>query len=59
MKAVTDSLICNLLCRGLVGYRSVFNTETHGTGFMHRSFLSMEPCFCDFFCQVYSSLSKF
>lgn len=26
--------------RGLVGYRSVFNTETHGTGFMHRSFLN-------------------
>lgn len=28
--------------RGLVGYRSVFNTETHGTGFMHRAFLSYE-----------------
>ncbi|KAJ7540659.1 hypothetical protein O6H91_10G025100 [Diphasiastrum complanatum] len=28
--------------RGLVGYRSVFNTETHGSGFMHRSFLSYE-----------------
>ncbi|CAN6482706.1 unnamed protein product [Victoria cruziana] len=25
--------------RGLVGYRSVFNTDTHGTGFMHRAFL--------------------
>lgn len=28
--------------RGLVGYRSVFNTETHGTGFMHRAFLNYE-----------------
>ncbi|CAM6121657.1 unnamed protein product [Calypogeia fissa] len=26
--------------RGLVGYRSVFSTDTHGTGFMHRSFLT-------------------
>ncbi|KAF3774250.1 GTP-binding TypA/BipA-like protein [Nymphaea thermarum] len=25
--------------RGLVGYRSVFSTDTHGTGFMHRAFL--------------------
>ncbi|KAL0311512.1 UNVERIFIED_CONTAM: 50S ribosomal subunit assembly factor BipA [Sesamum angustifolium] len=27
--------------RGLVGYRSVFNSVTRGTGFMHRAFLSM------------------
>lgn len=26
--------------RGLVGYRSVFNADTHGTGFMHRAFLT-------------------
>ncbi|KAK8943859.1 hypothetical protein KSP40_PGU002424 [Platanthera guangdongensis] len=26
--------------RGLVGYRSVFSTDTRGTGFMHRSFLT-------------------
>lgn len=26
--------------RGLVGYRSVFSTDTHGTGFMHRAFLA-------------------
>ncbi|CAM6075022.1 unnamed protein product, partial [Sphagnum tenellum] len=26
--------------RGLVGYRSVFSTDTHGTGFMHRAFLT-------------------
>ncbi|KAK1269461.1 hypothetical protein QJS04_geneDACA008247 [Acorus gramineus] len=26
--------------RGLVGYRSVFSSETHGTGFMHRAFLT-------------------
>ncbi|XP_047950381.1 50S ribosomal subunit assembly factor BipA-like isoform X2 [Salvia hispanica] len=28
--------------RGLVGYRSVFNSDTRGTGFMHRAFLSYE-----------------
>ncbi|EYU30790.1 hypothetical protein ABFS82_08G207800 [Erythranthe guttata] len=28
--------------RGLVGYRSVFNSVTRGTGFMHRAFLSYE-----------------
>eukprot|EP01018_Ginkgo_biloba_P000080 Gb_16921 [translate_table: standard] len=28
--------------RGLVGYRSVFSTDTHGTGFMHRAFLKYE-----------------
>ncbi|CAK9148427.1 unnamed protein product [Ilex paraguariensis] len=27
--------------RGLVGYRSVFSSDTRGTGFMHRAFLSM------------------
>ncbi|XP_077227485.1 elongation factor family protein [Tasmannia lanceolata] len=26
--------------RGLVGYRSVFSSDTHGTGFMHRAFLT-------------------
>ncbi|CAD5165542.1 unnamed protein product [Musa acuminata subsp. malaccensis] len=26
--------------RGLVGYRSVFSSDTRGTGFMHRAFLS-------------------
>ncbi|CAL5403764.1 unnamed protein product [Camellia sinensis] len=29
---------CNL--RGLVGYRSVFSSDTRGTGFMHRAFLT-------------------
>ncbi|EFJ15282.1 hypothetical protein SELMODRAFT_180460 [Selaginella moellendorffii] len=28
--------------RGLVGYRSSFSTITHGTGFMHRAFLSYD-----------------
>ncbi|KAL3821434.1 hypothetical protein ACJIZ3_007339 [Penstemon smallii] len=28
--------------RGLVGYRSVFNSVTRGTGFMHRAFLNYE-----------------
>ncbi|EPS59840.1 hypothetical protein M569_14965, partial [Genlisea aurea] len=28
--------------RGLVGYRSVFNSDTRGTGFMHRAFLNYE-----------------
>ncbi|XP_004505523.1 uncharacterized protein [Cicer arietinum] len=28
--------------RGLVGYRSVFSSETRGTGFMHRAFLTYE-----------------
>ncbi|XP_068664454.1 uncharacterized protein [Aristolochia californica] len=28
--------------RGLVGYRTVFNSDTHGTGFMHRAFLTYE-----------------
>ncbi|KAG9446813.1 hypothetical protein H6P81_012941 [Aristolochia fimbriata] len=28
--------------RGLVGYRSVFYSDTHGTGFMHRAFLKYE-----------------
>ncbi|MED6203973.1 hypothetical protein PIB30_004560 [Stylosanthes scabra] len=28
--------------RGLVGYRSVFSSDTRGTGFMHRAFLSYE-----------------
>ncbi|XP_058755948.1 uncharacterized protein LOC131629162 isoform X2 [Vicia villosa] len=28
--------------RGLVGYRSVFSSETSGTGFMHRAFLTYE-----------------
>ncbi|KAG6385365.1 hypothetical protein SASPL_154199 [Salvia splendens] len=28
--------------RGLVGYRSVFNSDTRGSGFMHRAFLSYE-----------------
>ncbi|XP_051135796.1 uncharacterized protein LOC127254626 [Andrographis paniculata] len=28
--------------RGLVGYRSVFNSDTRGTGFMHRAFLKYE-----------------
>lgn len=28
--------------RGLVGYRSVFNSDTRGTGFMHRAFLAYE-----------------
>ncbi|XP_050248422.1 uncharacterized protein LOC126695641 isoform X2 [Quercus robur] len=27
--------------RGLVGYRSVFSSDTRGTGFMHRAFLSI------------------
>ncbi|PIM99723.1 Elongation factor-type GTP-binding protein [Handroanthus impetiginosus] len=27
---------------GLVGYRSVFNSDTRGTGFMHRAFLNYE-----------------
>jgi hypothetical protein len=27
--------------RGLVGYRSVFSSDTRGTVFMHRAFLSM------------------
>eukprot|EP00899_Mesostigma_viride_P027535 jgi/Mesvir1/7967/Mv11877-RA.1 len=29
--------------RGLLGYRSVFNTDTHGTGLMHRAFHAFEP----------------
>eukprot|EP00249_Psilotum_nudum_P022715 c28620_g1_i1 orf=1236-2924(-) len=33
-------LIFTCPSRGLVGYRSVFNTETHGSGLMHRSFLT-------------------
>ncbi|CAK8577084.1 unnamed protein product [Lathyrus sativus] len=28
--------------RGLVGYRNVFSSETRGTGFMHRAFLTYE-----------------
>ncbi|KAL8510952.1 hypothetical protein ACS0TY_017677 [Phlomoides rotata] len=28
--------------RGLVGYRCVFNSDTRGTGFMHRAFLAYE-----------------
>ncbi|CAN1123383.1 50S ribosomal subunit assembly factor BipA, partial [Linum perenne] len=28
--------------RGLVGYRSVFSSDTRGTGFMHRAFLTYE-----------------
>ncbi|MCL7030489.1 hypothetical protein MKW94_013570 [Papaver nudicaule] len=28
--------------RGLVGYRSVFSSDTRGTGFMHRAFLAYE-----------------
>lgn len=28
--------------RGLVGYRSVFSSDTRGTGFMHRAFLEYE-----------------
>ncbi|KAK3184046.1 hypothetical protein Dsin_031332 [Dipteronia sinensis] len=28
--------------RGLVGYRSVFSSDTRGTGFMHRAFLNYE-----------------
>ncbi|KAH9742769.1 Tr-type G domain-containing protein [Citrus sinensis] len=28
--------------RGLVGYRSVFSSDTRGTGFMHRAFLKYE-----------------
>ncbi|CAJ2645724.1 50S ribosomal subunit assembly factor BipA isoform X2 [Trifolium pratense] len=28
--------------RGLVGYRSIFSSETRGTGFMHRAFLTYE-----------------
>ncbi|KAG2296782.1 hypothetical protein Bca52824_043451 [Brassica carinata] len=28
--------------RGLVGYRCVFSSDTRGTGFMHRAFLSMQ-----------------
>ncbi|KAG6553221.1 hypothetical protein Mapa_004955 [Marchantia paleacea] len=32
-------LIFSCPSRGLVGYRSVFSTDTHGTGFMHRAFL--------------------
>lgn len=30
-----------LFLRGLVGYRSVFSSDTRGTGFMHRAFLSI------------------
>ncbi|KAK1302253.1 hypothetical protein QJS10_CPB12g01048 [Acorus calamus] len=30
----------NMNLWGLVGYRSVFSSETHGTGFMHRAFLT-------------------
>ncbi|KAJ4840946.1 hypothetical protein Tsubulata_023075 [Turnera subulata] len=30
--------------RGLVGYRSVFSSDTRGTGFMHRAFLAYEKC---------------
>ncbi|KAL4573469.1 hypothetical protein LXL04_020277 [Taraxacum kok-saghyz] len=29
------------LFKGLVGYRSVFSSDTRGTGFMHRAFLGM------------------
>ncbi|XP_057796262.1 uncharacterized protein LOC131012350 [Salvia miltiorrhiza] len=41
--SVGRTRIC-LTCpsRGLVGYRSVFNSDTRGTGFMHRAFLSYE-----------------
>ncbi|KAI4331091.1 hypothetical protein MLD38_029314 [Melastoma candidum] len=28
--------------RGLVGYRSIFSTDTRGTGFMHRAFLTYD-----------------
>jgi GTP-binding protein len=41
--AVGRTKLC-LTCpsRGLVGYRSVFSSETRGTGFMHRAFLTYE-----------------
>ncbi|KAL4567293.1 hypothetical protein LXL04_022873 [Taraxacum kok-saghyz] len=35
--------------RGLVGYRSVFSSDTRGTGFMHRAFMGM----------FFSSIGKF
>lgn len=36
----TDRIFHLLFLRGLVGYRSVFSSDTRGTGFMHRAFLS-------------------
>ncbi|KAM1462880.1 hypothetical protein ACFX15_046150 [Malus domestica] len=40
----TDRTRLSLTCpsRGLVGYRSVFSSDTRGTGFMHRAFLKYE-----------------
>ncbi|KAL2466603.1 elongation factor family protein [Abeliophyllum distichum] len=35
-------LCLNCPSRGLVGYRSVFSSDTRGTGFMHRAFLTYE-----------------
>ncbi|ONI16871.1 hypothetical protein PRUPE_3G126600 [Prunus persica] len=39
-----DRTRLSLTCpsRGLVGYRSVFSSDTRGTGFMHRAFLTYE-----------------
>ncbi|TXG55078.1 hypothetical protein EZV62_020334 [Acer yangbiense] len=39
--------------RGLVGYRSVFSSDTRGTGFMHRAFLSMNVLRDNFFLFEY------
>ena len=36
-----DNFSFRFTFRGLVGYRSVFSSDTRGTGFMHRAFLSM------------------
>ncbi|CAB4273410.1 unnamed protein product [Prunus armeniaca] len=47
-----DRTRLSLTCpsRGLVGYRSVFSSDTCGTGLMHRTFLSLYPdiwmCLC-------------
>lgn len=41
-------------CRGLVGYRSVFSSDTRGTGFMHRAFLSKHVS-----CIYFSSFISF
>ncbi|KAH8936855.1 hypothetical protein BDL97_17G107200 [Sphagnum fallax] len=30
----------SVVLQGLLGYQSVFSTDTHGTGFMHRAFLT-------------------
>ncbi|KZV46390.1 hypothetical protein F511_23231, partial [Dorcoceras hygrometricum] len=40
--ALLDNSYRIFVCLGLVGYRTVFNSDTRGTGFMHRAFLTYE-----------------